>query len=184
MTTLCSSGVQISAKGSLIVSNASGQTAELTVGSDGTVLIADSSQPNGLGWTTSIPFQIGNFSSSAVVRGSTSAGTATYTNQFMYVTLFAPLVIIYAQIEFNSFTGTGDLQIPLPYGVGFSQTSPAIGYGNFDAAFSGTGDDIAFLASGGNDFATIGIFGSDSTLTTQECVPEADIRLTIIYSLV
>ena len=73
------------AKGQLVVGTGSGTQALLSVGSDGQILIADSSQTTGLGYTSDFVATTGSTSSALIPSGNTAARPITpSTGAFRY----------------------------------------------------------------------------------------------------
>jgi len=68
------------AKGDLLVATANDTTGKLTVGADGTALVADSSTATGLKWASPLPSQSGNSGKYLTTNGSATSWQAIVTD--------------------------------------------------------------------------------------------------------
>lgn len=165
-------------KGSLIAFSGS-LPQELTVGANGLVLTNDSGSSLGQAWSALPPLTLQTYT--PVVFGSTVTGSASYDVQSGFFSTFGNVVCVYAQIDFNSFNGTGDFQVTIPITIGTSMANLPLGACQFTSAFTGSGDNILANGTLGNNFITFLVYGSGVSTTTQACEAAGSIRMSFIY---
>jgi hypothetical protein len=84
------------------------------------------------------------------IKGTSTAGTISYNNQIGYYTKIGRVVQIEFFVQWNSGTGTGNLQISsLPFTAGNNLTQPGLAIGDIDSVTL-TALNVATLAVGSN----------------------------------
>jgi hypothetical protein len=73
-----------------------------------------------------------------IVRGRTTTGTGTYTRQSGYYTKVGNLVTAFFDVGWSDHTGTGGLEISLPFTVNSALNYPAGAYVSYNSGLSYT----------------------------------------------
>lgn len=93
------------------------------------------------------------------IYGSTTAGTATYTNPVIWVRRSNLITMIWFDIAWTAHTGTGDLLIQLPYFSQPSEVEPYVGVVE--------PDNITFTA--GYTYLTANLLPDTNTIEIHQC---------------
>jgi hypothetical protein len=115
------------------------------------------------------------------IAGSSTAGTAIYTVQQGLHSAIGNLVHVWGVINFNTFTGTGDLLINLPFPVHPTNPCQQVNVVIFDGTYT-SGDNIVINALPNTTTANLLVYGSGVSAVIQQCVSSANMQFFIYYS--
>lgn len=167
------------AKGDILVAGSNGLPTHVTAGTNGQFLTVNNSVPeksqpanlntNPVSWTPT-------------VTGSGSAGTVVYTKQEGIYLTIGNLAVVWGIVEFNTFTGTGNLQLPFPLTLGAGNIGPQQSTIVFDGTYT-AGNNVIISANPSTNFGYISCSGSGVGVSIQQCVATANIHFFIFFAL-
>jgi len=178
MGSLNNINASFNAEGEIITSAADGQPGTIQASPDGYVLAVDSGELFKMALSSpAVPTLY-----SPTITGSVVPGTATYSTQDGIYLVIGNLALVWGNISFSAFTGSGDLQIVLPSAIGTTSQGAVIGPVSFDAVYT-SGNQAVVTGSTSNSFLNITCFGSGFAATVQESVSSANITFFVFYTL-
>ncbi len=155
----------VDAKGDLVTASADNTPARQAVGSNNQVLIADSSQANGIKWGI-VPLEAGNFKSGKTTRvGNAASGTQTIAHGLGRKP---------AWVEMDAFFGSGTM------------TVDAVAMTSANGSFDGTttvgifghyyndGSTVGGVITGGSSTNILTIYSKNTSADRQECTIAID----------
>lgn len=116
------------------------------------------------------------------VVGSGTPGTAVYVLQKGFYSTAGNMVFVWGTLNFNTFTGIGDMQITMPLTAGASTSTAGAGTSIFNGTFD-SGNNVIMTVSAGNAYGTLVVYGSAVSSAVQSCVGAALITFFIYYTL-
>lgn len=174
-----SENMPLNTPGDLVTGSAPGIFTVLPVGSDRKVLFADSAQTTGLRWDVASGAPV---TWTPSVSGSTGAGTANYVRQNGWYVAFGNIVFLSAEISFNSFTGTGSLNVIVPFTISNDLATVDSGSTLFTGVYS-AGDNIVATPLGNTNIIAFTCYGSGVGAAAQACVLDAELQFSVVFTI-
>lgn len=166
--------------GQIVTGSGTGVTSALSTGTDTNVLMADSTQLQGIKWSAITGL---SQTYAPVVSGSGSAGTANYFQQNGWYITFGNLVFLTVNLMFDTFTGTGSLQCTAPTTMNALLNTDGGNNCVFDGNISVGRNNLFATINGGTNLILFTGYGNGTTPQGQICVPAATLNFSLIYAM-